>query len=116
MFQILGDYSTRVWQEQIDRILAQHGLISFIAHPDYLVEARARDIYTELLGILAELRDGRGAWIAPPSEIDRWWRNRRRMRLVRHGTSWRVEGPESERARVAYARLRDGRVVYEVAA
>ncbi|MFO7693217.1 MAG: hypothetical protein R6V57_09060 [Vicinamibacterales bacterium] len=115
VFQILDDYSTRLWQEQIDRILAQHGLISFIAHPDYLIEARARDIYTELLGILAELRDGRGAWTAPPSEIDRWWRNRRRMRLVRHGTSWRVEGPECERARVAYAKLDGDRVVYELA-
>ena len=115
VFQILGDYSTRLWQEQIGRILAQNGLISFIAHPDYLIEPRALDIYRELLGILAELRDGRGAWSAPPSEIDQWWRNRRRMRLVRHGTSWRVEGPESERARVAYARLRDGQVVYELA-
>jgi hypothetical protein len=36
------------------------------------------------------------------------------MRLVPDGESWRVEGPGSERARVAFARLRDGRVVYEL--
>ena len=52
--------------------------------------------------------------MAPPSEIDQWWRNRREMRLVPDGESWRVEGPGSERARVAYARLEGERVVYEV--
>jgi hypothetical protein len=36
------------------------------------------------------------------------------MRLVPDGNSWRVEGPGSERARVAYARLDGDRVVYEV--
>jgi hypothetical protein len=36
------------------------------------------------------------------------------MRLVPDGESWRVEGPGSDRARVAYARLEDGCVVYEL--
>ena len=56
----------------------------------------------------------RQVWIAPPSEIDQWWRNRREMTLVPDGESWRIKGPGSERARVAYARLKDGSVVYEV--
>jgi hypothetical protein len=116
LFHVLGDYSTRLWQEQIDRVLEQNGLVSFIAHPDYLLEPRARGVYAELLRLLVRLRDERGAWIALPSEIDEWWRNRREMRLVPEGESWRVEGPGSERARVAYARLASGRVVYSVAA
>jgi hypothetical protein len=114
VFQILGEYSTRLWQEQIDRILEQNGLISFIAHPDYLIDPRAREVYTELLSILVGLRAERQVWIAPPAEIDQWWRNRREMRLVPDGETWRVEGPDSARARVAYARLDGGRVVYEV--
>jgi hypothetical protein len=36
------------------------------------------------------------------------------MTLVPDGASWRVEGPGSERARVARARIAGGRVVYEV--
>ena len=116
LFHVLGDYSTRLWQEQIDRILEQHGLVSFIAHPDYLVEPRARAVYTDLLRLLVRLRAERGVWIALPSEIEEWWRNRREMRLVPDGESWRVEGPGSERARVAYAKLDGGRVVYSVAA
>ena len=115
VFHILGEYSTRLWQEQLDCILEQNGLASFIAHPDYLIDPRARTIYTELLGLLAGLRDERGVWTALPAEIDQWWRDRRRMRLVPDGGSWRIEGPGSDRARVAYARLEGDRVVYEVA-
>jgi hypothetical protein len=36
------------------------------------------------------------------------------MKLVPDGSSWRVTGPGSERARIAYARLEGERVVYEI--
>ena len=114
LFHVLGDYSTTLWQEQIDRILEENGLISFIAHPDYLLEPLAREVYTDLLRMLVRLRTERHLWIALPSEIDEWWRQRREMRPVTEGDSWRVEGPGATRARVAYARLEGGRVVYEV--
>jgi len=114
LFHIFGDYSTRRWQEQVDLILAEHGLVSFNTHPDYLIEQRARHTYTELLSLVASLRDQRNVWVAAPAEIDRWWRNRREMTLVADGESWRVEGPGSERARIAYARHVGDRVVYEV--
>jgi hypothetical protein len=38
------------------------------------------------------------------------------MKLVPDGSSWRVTGPGSERARVAYAGLDGSRVAYEVVA
>jgi hypothetical protein len=114
LFHMLDDYSTRLWQEQIGLILEQHGLVSFIAHPDYLREPRAMEVYTDLLRLLAGLRDERQVWIAPPAEIDQWWRNRSGMKLVPDGASWRIKGPGCERARVAYARLDGDRVVYEL--
>lgn len=114
VFHVLGDYSTALWQEQIGKILAEHGLISFIAHPDYLVEPRACEVYTELLGLLDRLRTERGVWIAPPAEIDRWWRDRRAMTLVADGDTWRIKGAGSARARLAWARLEGDRVVYDV--
>jgi hypothetical protein len=114
VFHILGDYSAQLWRQQIDRILVEHGLVSFITHPDYLIEPRARGVYFELLRLLTDLRAERGVWTALPSDIDQWWRNRREMHLVPDGSSWRVEGPGSARARVAYARLQGERVVYEV--
>jgi len=82
VFQVLGDYSTRLWREQIDRILEEYGLVSFIAHPT-TYRAACTEVYTELLRLLVGLRAERQVWIAPPSEIDQWWRNRREMTLVR---------------------------------
>ena len=115
VFHILGERSALHWRRQLDCVLQENGLASFISHPDYLLDTRARALYTELLTILAALRAERRVWFALPSEIDRWWRNRSAMRLVHDGASWRIEGTGSERARVAHARLRDGRVVYELA-
>ena len=56
----------------------------------------------------------REVWLAPPAEIDQWWRARQQMRLVPDGEAWRIEGPGSERARVAYAGLDGERLVYQV--
>ena len=41
LFHILGDYSISLWQEQIGAIREQHGLITFMAHPDYLTDPDA---------------------------------------------------------------------------
>lgn len=114
VFHVLGEYSTGLWQEQIERILTENGLISFIAHPDYLAEPRALEVYTELLGMLDRLRTERAVWIAPPAAIDRWWRQRRELTLVKEGARWRIKGAGSERARIAWARLDGKRVVYDV--
>ena len=114
LFFILNDFSTGLWEEQIARILEQNGLISVITHPDYLVTERARKVYTQLLARLAELRDRRQTWVALPGEINRWWRQRRAMTLSRVAGAWRIDGPGSERARVAYASVENGRVVYSL--
>ena len=48
-------------------------------------------------------------------EVNDWWRDRRRMTLVRNGSTWCIEGPGSDRARIAYASLDGDSVVYRVA-
>ena len=112
LFNILGVYSLDLWQEQIGHIMKQHGLISFIVHPDYLDTTRAKHTYTALLAYLAELRQTSGIWTALPREVDDWWRQRNRMRLVPNGSGWRIEGEGAERARVAYATLANDEVSY----
>jgi hypothetical protein len=114
LFFILKDYSTTLWKEQIRLISQRHGLISVITHPDYLVGRPERDVYADLLSHLADLRERNGLWMALPGEINQWWRNRRRMTLVPSGDGWRIEGPDSERARVAYAALENNRLVYKL--
>jgi PAS domain S-box-containing protein len=98
LFFILGDYSTDLWRRQIEMIRARNGLVSVITHPDYLVGARERRVYTELLEYLASLREDQQTWVARPSEINKWWRARQQMTLTPVGESWRVDGPDSARA------------------
>ena len=116
LFHILGEYSTAMWKQQIDLIRAMNGFISFIIHPDYLVEPRAREVYVALLGHLQHLREDGKVWMALPSEVDRWWRNRCQMTVVANGRSWKIEGPDAHRARIAYASLDGDRVTYSFGA
>jgi hypothetical protein len=112
LFHILNDYSIDVWKHQIAAITEQHGLASFIVHPDYIIAKRARATYQALLEHLARVRDEGNVWIALPREVDRWWRERSRMSVVRDGGGWRVEGAGQERARLAFATLVDDTLVF----
>jgi hypothetical protein len=114
MFHILNNYSIDLWKKQIDLIQRRYGLLSFITHPDYLIDRRSQRVYESLLAYLRETIQRDGIWEALPGEVDRWWRARREMKLVEHHGGWRIEGPESERARVAYATVDGGRIVYTV--
>jgi hypothetical protein len=114
LFNILGTYSLDLWQEQIRQIMGQNGLISFIVHPDYLDSTAAKDSYAGLLQHLADLRSEKGLWTALPGEVDFWWRQRSKMKLVQDGTQWRVVGDGAERAVVAYATLKDNAIEYSL--
>jgi hypothetical protein len=115
VFHILDEYSTDLWKNQIALITEKHGLVSFIVHPDYVMEKRALDVYKTLLLYLADSRDAAGVWLALPQAVNRWWRERSQMRLVLEDARWRIEGPGRERARMAYASIRDAELVYTVA-
>jgi hypothetical protein len=112
LFHILGDYSTNLWEQQIEFITRRNGLVSFITHPDYLIEKKPRKVYSKLLDHLANMRDQHRLWIALPREVNSWWRNRNQMHLLQDGNHWRIEGPDSDRARIAYATLDGDCVVY----
>lgn len=112
LFHILDDYSIDLWKRQIELIMQRNGLISFITHPDYLVEKRAQAVYMDLLAYLAELRDERKLWFALPRDVNRWWRDRQQSRLVQTGGQWRIEGPASDRGTIAYATLDGDRLTY----
>jgi hypothetical protein len=115
LFHILGDYSIELWKKQIALVRENHGLISFLVHPDYVMERRAQETYKDLLGHLAQLRAEDGIWTALPRDVANWWRERSQMRLVYEDGNWRVEGPGKERARVAYASLAGDEVTYRLA-
>ncbi len=74
LFNILKDYSTRLWREQISMIKEKHGLIGIIVHPDYIIDDAARRVYREFLEYVSELRARKETWIALPGEVAAWWR------------------------------------------
>jgi hypothetical protein len=113
LFNILRDYSTRLWKEQISLIRAKHGLISIIVHPDYIINEAARRVYREFLEYVSELRSRKETWIALPREAAAWWRLRNELTLVKSGDSWNIEGKGSEKARIAYAILEGNSLTFE---
>jgi len=115
LFHILNDYTIDLWKKQIELVRQKNGLLSFIAHPDYLIDRRSRGAYEALLAYLRRIVDRNAIWATLPSEVDLWWRARAKMRLVPDGAGWRIEGPQSERARIAYASLNGDRIVYTIA-
>ena len=116
LFHLLDEYSLDLWKAQIELIMEKNGLVSFIVHPDYVIEQRAQRIYRDLLSFLRQLGVGKRTWFALPGEIDDWWRSRSKMRLVDHDGKWQIEGPGAERAKLAFANLVGDRLEYEVEA
>jgi hypothetical protein len=114
LFQILNDYSIRLWKLQIDLLRKRNGLMSFIAHPDYLIDPNARKVYETLLQYLQQIIHQEKIWMALPGEINQWWRARSQMELVQTGDTWSIKGPDSNRARIAYAVLDEGHLRYEL--
>jgi len=114
LLHMLGDYSIDLWKRECQLILRRNGLITFIAHPDYIVEQRARKVYLNLLDHLSHLCADNKLWKALPGEVNRWWRNRSQMELVREGNRWHIEGPDKDRAQIAYAIREGDRLIYRL--
>jgi hypothetical protein len=113
LFHILKDYSTTLWERQMEMIVAGHGVINFIIHPDYIAIGRAGDLFRVVLEKLSRLRSDKNVWVPLPRDVDRWWRQRNDMNLTRDGRGWKITGAGSELARIAYACINGDRLEYE---
>lgn len=114
IFHIMSDHSIDLWKKQINLIRAKNGLLSFLAHPDYLSSRRTRKLYEMLLDHLREIVARDKIWMALPGELDQWWRARSQMELVNRSGDWIIEGPGRERASIAYAVLEGDSLAYEL--
>lgn len=112
LFHILDDYSMDLWEQQMKLVMAKHGLMNFIIHPDYIIDKTERAVYESLLTYLTQLSGKKNIWMPLPGEAASWWRERSQMRLVETNSGWQIEGKGKERARIAYASEKDGQVVY----
>jgi hypothetical protein len=114
LFHLLNDYSLDLWKTQTDLIMQKHGLVSFIVHPDYVVEKKALGVYCDLLAHLRQLGEQKKLWFALAGEVNSWWRARSKMQVVMKNGEWQIEGPGSERAKLAFAKMVNGHLEYDV--
>jgi len=115
LFNILGQHSIDLWKQQIDLVMAKHGLISFNIHPDYIMSEPYSGLYRELLHTLKRVCLEKNLWIALPAEVNQWWRLRQKMQVaVSSGQKAYITGPYHESAALAYAKLDGEKIVYEV--
>ena len=115
LFHVVNDYSLDLWKRQIELVREKHGLVSFIVHPDYIIEKRPRETYEDLLDYLNQLRAQEDIWITLPGEVDRWWRQRSQMKVVQREGTWEIQGPGNGRAKLAFASIEGDRLVYSSA-
>ena len=71
-------------------------------------------MYVKLLQHISSIRTDGKVWIALPRQISTWWRQRAQMSLVRRDGNWEIEGEGKERARIAYAVLKDDQLDFEI--
>jgi hypothetical protein len=114
LFHLLNQSSIDLWKAQIGRVLRKNGLISFIVHPDYIMDKQALSVYESLLEHVQETANKTPIWRALPTEVDQWWRARNTMCVVRDGAGWRIEGDVTGRAVLAYAKKFNGKLIYEL--
>lgn len=112
LFHILNDYSIDLWKQQLGIIMGAHGMANIIVHPDYIIEERPQKTYRALLEYLSLQRAEHGMWITLPRDVNQWWRQRSQMKLVSENGTLHIEGEGKERARIAYARIENDRLVY----
>lgn len=116
LFHLLNEYSLDLWKTQTELIMEKNGLVSFIVHPDYVIEPKAQGVFRDLLSFLRQQGLRKRVWFAVAGEIDHWWRARSKMRLADQDGKWRIEGPGAERAKLAFAKVVGDRLEYEVEA
>jgi hypothetical protein len=105
LFNILGERGLNIWEREIDAVHRNHGLISILVHPDYIIEPWAQEVYLQLLRHLQGRISKENIWLTTPKEVNNWWRIRSKLSLARNDGSWQIVGDGCERARIAYAFL-----------
>ena len=105
LFHILGLHTLDIWEREIDAVHRNHGLISILVHPDYILEPREQGIYLRLLRHIAGRASKENIWLTTPSEVNNWWRIRSKLSLEQKDGSWQIVGDGCDRARIAYACL-----------
>jgi len=76
LFYVLGRKDIDIWKSKANWVIANHGVVLTLTHPDYLMEKEHLKYYEELLVYLKEIKN---AWHCLPRELARWWKEQHGM-------------------------------------
>jgi peptidoglycan/xylan/chitin deacetylase (PgdA/CDA1 family) len=106
LWEILQQTNIDLWRQKGDWVIANHGLINLIVHPDYASTPHRLALYGQLLDYLRERIDSLAGWHALPRDVADWWNARSRMGVVDDGGARVLDrgpaGAWSERATLAW--------------
>jgi len=103
---VLGESTTRIWEEKLEFIRRRSGMALMLTHPDYLTEPDQLALYRDFLAQVVQLGD---FWHALPRDVARWWRQRDQSSVRRQSDGeWTIDGPASNQGRPAILRVQDG--------
>jgi len=116
LLEILRQRTVELWVRKSEWLLANHGLVNLITHPDYLDTPERLGLYDEFLAFLASQE---GCWHALPREVAQWWRTRARLSCEETSGGARIrgaglDGDPDARATVAWVSAHDGELLIEV--
>jgi peptidoglycan/xylan/chitin deacetylase (PgdA/CDA1 family) len=109
LFLLLRDHSIDRWVRKSEWIMANHGLINLLVHPDYMDDERL-DVYDRFLEYLSRQS---GGWHALPRDVARWWKQRARLCEELAGANGHSAEVDMGDATLAWARLDAEGVVYD---
>jgi peptidoglycan/xylan/chitin deacetylase (PgdA/CDA1 family) len=110
LWEVLGETSSAHWVAKAQWVIANHGLINLLTHPDYATTGERLACYDEFLAFLASQK---GGWHALPRQVAAWWKARAALDVEAvDGEPVDLDGV-SGRPTVAYAREIDGTVVFD---
>jgi len=99
LFEILGHVDAGVWLQKAHFLRDQGGMALILTHPDYIGNERLLSSYVKFLD---EFADDETAWRVLPRDISAWWRRRAATTLRRVEGEWKLDGPASDEAAVAF--------------
>jgi len=101
-------------RRQTDWLIAQHGLVNVIVHPDYVSTAERVGLYDQLLAYLRERIDRDRGWHVLPREVASWWKAREQLHVAGADGGARIVGGAGSgytaRATIAWASEQAGAV------
>lgn len=111
LWEVLRDESSARWTEKASWVIAHHGLVNLLVHPDYVTSSSRLASYNDFLAFLS--RQPR-LWRTLPRHVATWWKARAALDPEdAAGQLVQVDG-FSVRAAIAYARESGGEVVLDV--